>query len=57
MTFGQGSTDPPLWAILMSKTPSNHTLGQDILFCNNTRCQQHWKMCYFPLYAVITINE
>ena len=32
LTFGQGGADPPLQAILISKTPSNHTVAQDILF-------------------------
>ena len=33
LTFDQGVVDPPpLWAILMSKIPSNHTLGQGFLF-------------------------
>ena len=32
LTFGQGGVNPPLWAFLISKTPGNHTLGQDILF-------------------------
>lgn len=29
LNFGQGTKDPPLWAILI-KIPSNHTKGQDI---------------------------
>ena len=32
VTFGQDRMDPPLWAILKSKRPSNYTLDQDISF-------------------------
>ena len=32
LTVGQDGMNPPLWAILISNTPSKHTLGQDLLF-------------------------
>lgn len=32
LTFEQGGADPPLWAFLLSKTPRNHILDQDLLF-------------------------
>lgn len=36
MPFGQGGVDSPLWTRLMSKTPSNYTLGQGFLFVITT---------------------
>lgn len=32
LTFGDGEGDSSLQVFLISKLPSNHTLGQDILF-------------------------
>lgn len=40
LSSGQGEADLPLWSILMSKTPSSHALGQDIVFCTYSCCQQ-----------------
>lgn len=43
LTSGHGGLKPTLWVILMSETPSNYTLRQDIVFCTHTCCQQLWR--------------